>query len=369
MGPAYGQRHEWVEGMIKKSLYLLFWAMLSGCALVPEPIAPPPAEVFYPPMPQRPRLQFLTSISGQQDLGGRQRTFLEYLMGKPQDALLGKPYDVCAVKGKIYILDRMKKILTLLDLENGKMSFLNDRGSGRLEDPAGIWVSADEVKYIADMQRKQVVAFDRNNAFSRVYGSPAIFEKPVDVATDETRVFVVDMDKEQLIILDKSTGRVIRAVGEKGDFFKPSHVTVAPSGDIFVTDAFHFVIKKLTPDGNFSATIGFHGDQPGGFARPKAVGVDRDNHLYVVDAAFENVQIFDNQGHILLYFGGPGNGPGNLYLPAGLTIDYDNVDYFQKYANPGFKLDYLVHVTNMFGSAKLNIYGFGHWVAETLPGE
>jgi len=339
-----------------------------GCATISEKPAAPPATIFYPALPQRPRLQFLHSISGESDLGKKQSALQEFLFGKRHDRLLGKPYDVAACKGKIYILDRMYKKIVILDLAGRKMSFLNDHGIGSLGDPSGIWVSEEGIKYVADMQRKQVVAFDENEHFLRTYGSREIFEKPVDVAVYGKLLYVIDMKKEQLFILDKDTGQVVKTIGEKGEFFRPSHVTVGPSGNVFVTDAFHFLIKKFSPDGRFLNVIGFHGDQIGGFVRPKGVAVDKNGRLYVVDAAFENVQIFDDQGRILLFFGGSGRGPGNLYLPAGVAIDDKNTAYFQKFADPDFKLEYLVYVTNMFGKNMLNVYGFGHWISESLPG-
>jgi len=355
--------------MKKQAFILSMLIIFMGCASIPEKPAAPAATIFYPELPQRPRLQFLHSISGENDLGKKQSAFQEFLFGKNYDQLLGKPYDVAACKEKIYILDRMYKKIVILDLASKKMSFLNDQGIGRLGDPSGIWVSEENIKYVTDMQRKQVVAFDGNDHFLRTYGSREIFEKPVDVAVYGKQIYVVDMDKEQLFILNRDTGQVINTVGEKGEFFKPSHVTVGPSGNVFVTDAFHFVIKKFSPDGKFLDTIGFHGDQIGGFVRPKGVAVDKNDHLYVVDAAFENVQIFDDQGRMLLFFGGPGSGPGNLYLPAGIAIDDNNAASFQKYADQNFKLEYLVYVTNMFGKNMLNVYGFGHWIGESLPGE
>lgn len=355
---------------MKKRAYILFMLILCvGCASMPEKPASPTGPVFYPPPPQRPRLQFLRSISGDHDLGKKQSAFQTFLVGNPRYQLLGQPYDVAASGGKIYVMDRMYKTIVTLDLASQEMSFLNDRGIGKLGDPAGIWVSEEQLKYVADMQRKQVVTFDKDDNFLRTYGGPEIFEKPVDVSVYGKRLYVVDMDKEQLLILDSDTGRVIKTVGEKGEFFKPTHVTVGPAGDVFVTDALHFVIKKFSPDGKFLDAIGFHGDQIGGFARPKGVAVDKSGRLYVVDAAFENVQIFDDQDRILLFFGGPGYGPGNLYLPAGIAIDNDNTAYFQKFADPGFKLEYLVYVTNMFGKNMLNVYGFGQWIGDSLPGE
>jgi DNA-binding beta-propeller fold protein YncE len=352
--------------MKKRTLILAMLIISLGCAHTPEkPVAPAQA-MFYPALPQRPRLQFLRSITAERDLGRKRSAFQEFLFGKPQDRFLGKPYDIGACRGKIYILDRLVKKVVVLDLKDRNMEYIDDRGLGRLEDPAGIWVSEGGVKYVADMQRKQVVVFDREDHYLKSYGSPDIFKKPVDVAVHGKRIYVVDLGHEQLFVLDRDTGRVVKIFGAKDDFFRPSHVAADTEGQVFVTDAFHFLVRKITPEGRLIQDIGFHGDQIGGFARPKGAAVDKQGRLYVVDAAFENVQIFDDQGRILLFFGGPGSGPGNLCLPAGIAIDDKNTKYFQKFADPDFKLDHLVYVTSMCGKKSLNVYGFGHWVEESV---
>ena len=343
--------------------------MCMGCASIHEKPVVQPVPVFYPALPERPRLQFLRSISGEGDLEKKNSAFHEFIFGRGNEQLLGKPYDVAAAKGKIYVMDRLYKRIVIIDLTSRTMSFIDDNGNGRLDDPAGICVSEEDIKYVADMQRKQVVAFDNKNRFLKTYGSREVFEKPVDVAVHGKRIYVVDMKKEQLFILDKDSGQVLETIGGKDEFFKPSHVAVGPSGNVFVTDTFHFVIRKFSPEGRSLGNIGFLGDQIGGFVRPKGASLDNKGRLYVVDAAFENVQIFNDRGQILLFFGGPGTGPGNLYLPAGIAVDYSNTAFFQKFADPDFKLEYLVYVTNMFGRNMLNVYGFGHWTGTSLPAE
>ncbi len=352
---------------MKKTYVILSVLMICmGCAVAPEKETRD-GTVFYPPLPLQPRLQFLCPISGGHDLGEAQSAFEEFLIGKPRYQSLGRPYDVGASRGKIYVLDRIYKKIVILNLVDKKLSFLNDQGVGSLGDPSGIWVSEAGMTYVADMQRKQVVVFDENSTFLRTYGSRELFEKPVDVAVHGNRVYVIDIEKNQLFILDKDTGGLLKTVGGKGDFFKPTHVTVGPSGTVFVNDAFNFRVKKFTSDGTLVATIGSHGDQMGGFARPKGLAVDKQENLYAVDAAFENVQIFDDRGRLLLFFGGAGYGPGGMCLPAGIAIDYDNVDYFSQFTDPNFKVEYLVYVTNAYGNSKLNVYGFGHWVGDDLP--
>jgi hypothetical protein len=69
--------------------------------------------------------------------------------------------------------------------------------------------------------------------------------------------------------------------------------------------------------------------------------------------------MFNDQGQTLMFFGGPGNGRGNLNMPTAIAIDYDNVEYFRKYADPDFELEYLVLVANQFGTNKIAVYGFG----------
>jgi hypothetical protein len=87
--------------------------------------------------------------------------------------------------------------------------------------------------------------------------------------------------------------------------------------------------------------------------------VDRDGRFYVVDAAAPVVQLFDADGRLLMFFGQPGSsGQAGLYLPAGLTVDYENTGLFQKYVAPGYKIEYLILLTNQVGPQKVSVFGF-----------
>ena len=326
--------------------------------------------VFYPSPPQRPRLQFLHTIAGEEDIGQSRSAFDEFLVGKPQSEIrVGKSYDVASSNGKVYVLDRSIEKLLIIDLADRKFNYLDDQRLGKLGDPSGIWVTADETKYIADMQRKQIVVFGRDNRFLRTYGDPELFDKPVDVAVYGDRIYVSDMEKHQIFVLDKTSGNVKMTIGklgkQDGELYKPTHVIVDQNGDIFVNDAFNYRIQKFDAGGRFIKSYGFPGDNLGGFVRPKGLDIDKDGHLYVADAAFENVQIFDEKsGQLLLFFGGPGLGPGNMYMPAGVHIDYANATYFSEFVDKDFRLQYILYVGNMFGPRKLNVYGFGEWIGQ-----
>jgi DNA-binding beta-propeller fold protein YncE len=358
---------------MKRTVFVLIaLLMFSGCATVPEETQ---TVVFYPPLPQRPRLQFLHAITGEEDIGESQGEFMEFLLGKPtSDKRIGKAWDIASSDGKIYVLDRRSRRLLIIDLVQRKFDYLKDQRMGELDEPSGIWVTEDDVKYIADMARKQIVVFGANNDYLRSYGGPDLFDKPVDVAVYQNTVYVSDMDKNKIFALDKTSGKPKWNIGEKGSdngqFAKPTHVVVDDEGNIYVTDAFNFRVQKFDPEGKFLKSYGYLGDAFGAFARPKGLDVDRDGHLYVVDAAFENVQIFDvKTGALLLFFGGAGTAPGSMYLPAGIHIDYRNTAYFSNFVDRDFRLKYVVYTGNFFGAEKLNVYGFGDWVGEALPGE
>jgi DNA-binding beta-propeller fold protein YncE len=353
------------------SFVLAFLLFLSGCAAAP----PGPkfdTVVFYPAPPQKPRLQFLRSISVEEDLGAARSAFQEFLLGKqPVERSIVKPYDIASSPGKIYVLDRSLRKLAILDLARRTIDYLPDRGPGALIDPSGIWVGPDDVKYVADMKRKQVVVFSPDNAYTKAYGDGGTFEKPVDVAVFQDRVYVCDMGRNQIFALDKNTGEVKMTIGragtETGELNRPSHVVVDSKGHIFVNDAFNFRVQQFDSSGTFVRSYGFPGDNLGGFARPKGLDIDREGHLFVADAAFENVQIFDEKtGLLLLFFGGPGAGPGDMFLPSGVHIDYVNAGYFSRFAERDFRLEFVVYVGNTFGADRLNVYGFGEWVGEEI---
>lgn len=356
---------------MKKTLLLIILTVmvLFGCA---APEKEKIETIFYPPPPQQPRLQFLLSITDEEDIGKKPSALAEFLLGKMESIKrLARPYDIGAVKGKIYILDRTYKKILIIDLVKKEFNYIRDEKMGALRDPSGIWVTEDGYKYVSDMQRKQIVVFDNNDNFTRVYGENDQFDKPLDVAVYQNKIYVCDFTKHQIIVIDKDSGKTIQVIGgigmKEGKFFKPTHVIVDKKGDVYVNDAFNFRIQKFDPEGNFLKAFGYQGDTLGGFARPKGLDIDREGHLYVVDTAFENVQIFDDKTtDLLLFFGGFERGPGSMYLPNGIYIDYFNTEYFKEYVDKDFSVEYLVYVGNLLGFKKLNVYGFGKWIGAPL---
>lgn len=358
--------------MLKKILLLVgVVSLVAGCATVEEKQT---ETAFFPPLPQPPKLQYLLSITTEDDIGGKKGSGLkEWLIGQRQaNKQIARPQDIASSKGKVYVLDRTFKKVLFIDLEKKELDYIRDDREGALGDPMGVWVTEDDVKYVADAGRKQVLVYDKDNQFVRAYGEQGQFERPADVAVFGDRIYVLDFAKMAVHVVDRQSGKTVQSIGEpgteEGQFHRPTHITVDRHGNIYVNDSFNFRIQKFDPSGKYEKHFGYQGDTLGGFARPKGIAVDRDGHLYAVDAAFENAQIFHPEStDLLLFFGGYGPHQGSMYLPSGLHIDYDNVPYFQQYVDKDFKVHYLVYVGNLLGDKKLNVYGFGEWIGPPLP--
>lgn len=356
----------------KKVLFMMVVvALLAGCAQTAEKKT---EATFFPPLPQQPRLQYLTSISTEEDIGGKKASGVkEWLIGKQQSRKqIARAHDVGSAKGKIYILDRTFRKILMLDLAKKELDYIRDENEGALGDPMGLFVTEDDVKYVADIGRKQIVVFDKDNRFVREYGDKDQFERPMDVAVFQNQIYVVDFTKSAIVVLDKESGKTVQTIGEAGSedgkFNRPTHITIDQQGNIYVNDAFNFRIQKFDPKGNYLKQFGYQGDTLGGFARPKGIAVDHEGIVYAVDTAFENTQLFDPESaDLLLFFGGYGPHAGSMYMPSGAHIDYDNLEYFEQYVDKSFKIKYLVYVSNLLGDKKLNVYGFGDWTGAPLP--
>jgi DNA-binding beta-propeller fold protein YncE len=335
-------------------------AFLGGCATGPKESES--GFIFYPPSPNPPFIQYLHTFSNENDVGDGVGQLGKFLLGSEEDlSPITKPYGTAIHDGKIYVVDARGAGYAVFDLKKEEFRFVIGSGGGFLKKPINMFIDKDGYKYVTDTGRDQIIVFGINDEYVRAYGEEGQF-KPSDVVVVGGRLYITDLLNHSIQVLDKRTGMTIDTFGSAGSgddqLFHPTNLAVM--GDyLFVADTSNGRIQKFTLTGEHVASIGKLGINLGDFARPKGVALDREQRLYVVDAAFENVQIFDEEGKLLLYFGSPGKDRDSINLPTAVTIDYENTQYFEKYASPNFKLEYLILVASQFGLNKVNVYEFG----------
>lgn len=340
----------------------IFCLFLESCSTVkPREESSP---LFYPPLPEEPRIQFLTSFQSSRDIEGEGGGFMKFVLGKEETSKpIIKPYGVILRHHKILIADTVANTIEILDLDQKTFKYFTPKGNVvQLTSPVNVEMSEDGRIFIAETGLGQVFVFDADGQFLNTIGAKNEL-KPTDLVIRDNRLYVCDLKSHAVRVYDVSNYSFIYSVpkenaGNDAKLFSPTNIDVDSSGHIYVSDTGSFNVKKYAPDGTWVKSFGVHGDALGQFARNKGVAVDREGRIYVVDAAIENVQIFDAEGNLLLGFPNPG-GPASLVLPAGIFIDYDHLDYFRSFISDDFNAEYLILVTSQYGDRKLSVFAFG----------
>jgi DNA-binding beta-propeller fold protein YncE len=348
-------------------ILLLILCTWIGCASAPKRKE---AIVFFPPAPELPRIQYLTSFAGLKDVEG-QSSFNKFVAGEKQNLKLNKPYGAAIYDGNIYVCDTNNTVV-IFDLKKKEFRYLlaATQGQGKLREPLNISIEPDGTKYVTDPERGQIVVFDRNDEYVRAYGEPGKW-RPVDAVPFQDHLYVADIEAGNIKVFNKASGEIVRTIGDKGErserLDRPTNLAFDPKGYLYVTDISRFQVVKFDRDGHFKTAFGKPGDNLGHFARPKGLAIDREGQIYVVDAAFNNVQVFNKDGRLLLFFGTGGTEPGQFVLPAKVVIDYDNVKYFQNLAQPNFKVEYLLLVTSQLEKRSITVLAYGKEKGKKYP--
>jgi sugar lactone lactonase YvrE len=360
-------------------MWLAGVAMAAACAWLPAsagasaPAGESRVAVFYPALPDPPRIQHLTTLTGEHDLRGPSSAFAKFILGDDDTAQqLVQPYGMAMSKGRLYVADTGAAGVAIFDFANKRFSYLPGSANGQMRRPINIRIDSDGAKYIADTGRDQVLVYDQNDRFVAAYGAMGQF-RPTDVAIGVDRLYVTDVQHHQVHVLDKRTGKSLFVFGKagsgEGELFHPTNIVLGPEGDLYVSETSNFRVQRFTAEGKPVRSYGAVGATPGSFARPKGLAIDRAGRMFVGDAAFENVQAFDDKGKLLLFFGQDGRPEDRMHLPAGVSIDYEHVDVFRKHADPNFQVEYLILVTSQFGPNKIDVYGFGQMKGMAYPAD
>jgi streptogramin lyase len=358
-------------------LLLALGALLSGCSTPNVCSYQADTPIFFPPAPDEPHIQYLTGINSSDNIGAakKQSGVSLFLSGKEAPDIIkkiGKAYGIVAHKGKLYVAEGMNGRIDIIDPVHG--TFESPVGlnipKGALKYPVNLTVDPDDFLYVADTARREIVVYDAaGNYFAAFPNNYAPKSKIVDVKYYNGKLFALDLGTSMIRVLDPKTGAQITTLGyiEKPDqsVRLPDNLAIDSTGNLYVANIGNNRVIKYDQDGNYLGTFGGSGDTVGTFAKPKGVAVSPEGYIFVVDGGTNVVQLFDDKFHPLTYFGWPGLAKGSLNGPAGITLSTDkgNVEYFQKYAAPGFKVDYLVFVVSQFGQEfcipRISVYGVG----------
>lgn len=325
-------------------------ALFAGCA---GQQAKSTQRFFWPPLPDRPRIEWLNAYHNRLDLPqqGFDR-FVGAIVGQDEGISFKKPLDIVSdSKGKVYVSDPGLGGVVVYDFVRSDIHLLAGNEALRMFKQVGALTVDDEGNlYVTDMQKNQIMVFDRNeNPLRSIALAPHVVQ-PGGLAVDSGRNRLVVVDgKGHKVVLLSLDGTFIASVGERGardgEFNFPFPVALTSKGEIVVGDVMNARIQVFDSDGKFLRKFGTRGDGLADFQILKGVAVDSEDNIYVTDGRGHKVIIFSVKGDYLLTVGGQYAAivtgrvaPGGFLIPQGIDIDKNDVIYVVDQLNMRFQV-------------------------------
>jgi DNA-binding beta-propeller fold protein YncE len=217
-------------------------------------------------------------------------------------------------------------------LGQGEFTYRFDQGWGKLpkwwkiQNCSDVAIDSHERVYILDRGPHPVMVFERDGTFIGSWGEGGMFRAPHGIYIDkEDSVYATDFSTQQAMKFT-CEGKVLLTLGNRdlpaGTFYgepfnMPTGVSVAPSGNIFVSDGYgNHKVQKFSANGTLIGSWGKPGTGPGEFALVHNVDTDKSGRVYVCDRENGRIQIFDEGGKFITQW-------SDLHMPADIRIKGD----------------------------------------------
>lgn len=214
-------------------------------------------------------------------------------------------------------------VVTTLAGSAGNADYADGSASiARFNQPLGLAIAADGTVFVADSGNHLIRVIATNGTVSVLAGNPetfgsadgtgtnAFFNCPVGLAlAADGSLFVSDANNFTLrrVTAAGVVTTIAGAAGQDGSadgpaatarFGKPAELALSPNGTLYIADAAHHTIRRLTPDGRVSTIAGLVGadgaaDGANGLARffnPYGLAIAARGHLVVADTYNQTVR-------------------------------------------------------------------------------
>lgn len=294
-------------------------------------------DLRWPASPNKPRIELVRVISSPYLYSliveeTKTSKFLKWLVGEEKEQIdrFQRPYGIYVKGQKIYVVDQGLFSVVVIDIVDGKTSFLQRTPTGDiLYYPTSVTVDDENLIYVCDPEKNRIVVYDEKGYPLSIKGEEYGPWRPCAIAFNNLnkRFYVVDSVNHVVKVFDKDF-KLLFSVGrqgeEKGEFNYPTHIFIDKDGNFYVTDSMNFRVQYFNADGKYLGKVGTMGKGDGMLERPKGVCVDVFGHIYIVDSLQGSIQVFDNNDRFLMAFGEDGSLPGQFNLPSGIFCDEKN---------------------------------------------
>lgn len=217
-------------------------------------------------------------------------------------------------------------------------------------DVAGVATDSRDRVYVFNRSEHPVIVYDRDGAFLTSWGE-GVFTRPHGITIVDDLVYCAD-DTDHTVRMFTLEGKLLRTLGIEnqpsdtgyspagpgnlrsikrgaGPFNRPTRLTVAPNGELYVSDGYgNARVHRFTKEGELIQSWGEPGDGPGQFNLPHSVWAHTDGRIFVCDRENDRVQIFSPTGELLTTW-------TNVTRPGDLFIKDDRVYVGEMSWEPG----------------------------------
>ncbi len=289
--------------------------------------------------------------------------------GAPLEARFNDPAALTADKaGNLFVADSQNHVIRKI-AANGSVSTLagsagtagfSDGTSAKFDTPCGLAISSQGDLFVSDTGNHVIRRIASNGAVTTIagaagqngavdaVGAAARFDSPLGIAIGPGGTIYVADCGNQLIRAVAANGAVTTVAGSAGSwgsvdgpgsearFNGPLGLAVDAQGNLFVSDSFNHVIRRITPDHLVSVWAGaplmdgfVDGDRLSArFSKPAELAFDAHGDLYVADSFNHAIRKISVDGKVSTVTGfskTPGavdgvNGRARLFNPYGLAF-------------------------------------------------
>lgn len=392
-----------MKHVIRTLIILILTGLVAGCVTLDNKRGE--TQKQYITFSYAPNIQYLMSFGSQDDLVPPSN-FRKLIVGTrnvaKENKTIFKPYGIAVTSGKVYISDgRFASGYWVLDLMTKKLELIQHNA---LKESINIALDNSGYKFFTVPQlakakaegllgtkeeKGSIVVFDNKDNFIKEMDFPG---RPIGITILDENIFVTDGVNQRIVVINKNTFQITGEFGKagegEGEFRIPKDITAGQNGLLYVSDVYNGRIQVFKSSGEFVSQYGRYSGLLGCFLGIEGIAVTRDEKVFVVDSKFrdkkskDEIQVFDSmhfygKGERVYdlstpldkrkkafcgYFQKPYAAKNAMYMPLDICIDYENVQYFQQYAAPGFKIEYLIWLTSQYisGGKNITVFAYGH---------
>lgn len=281
-------------------------------------------------------------------------------------------------KGIVYVADSRNNLIRKISPDGMVTTLAGSGAAGSADGKASsasfffpVAVAADNRGnvYVADTHNSLIRKISPDGNVSTLAGKwpaglkprndgTAVFDNPMGIAADATgNVFVADWIHDQVrkISLD---GKITTVAGDgtpgakngpaaSATFYLPEAIAIDAAGNIYVSDTYNNMIRKISKDGIVTTLAGQlkKGKANGrgaaaSFSHPDGIAVDKKGNVYVADTGNHLIRMISPAGMVTTFAGcgvrGSKNGDvkaASFFRPMGLAIDTGGNVYVADYQN------------------------------------